>query len=249
MGASTSQDHHSSYSNRGQELSVVAPSNGDWPIIAARAWWDQGLSYETGDWRYWRDGKSRGNHYKHFGGTSSAAPLVAGVCALVLSANPELTAAQVKQILEKTADKIGEPEEYDAKGHSRKYGYGRVNAGRVVAEALRLRDAGGTVSPPVQDTVQRGQGLFEFDVKRARSEGYTVQVGVFAEYGNVLVKAEELQRVFGEQVLVHIDELNGKTVYRVMLGQFLQKSEASSLLSSLRGRGQDGYVRSLTGLA
>jgi subtilisin family serine protease len=136
VAASTSLDEHASYSNRGKEVSVCAPSNGDWPIIAARAWWDDGISWETGEFRFWRDGKARGQNYKHFGGTSSAAPLVAGICALMLSENPDLTAAQVKDILQRTADKVGSPSEYDSNGHSRKYGYGRVNALRAVAEAI-----------------------------------------------------------------------------------------------------------------
>ena len=40
-----------------------------------------------------------------FGGTSSATPLVAGVAALVLSANPNLSALEVISILKKTASK------------------------------------------------------------------------------------------------------------------------------------------------
>ena len=41
-----------------------------------------------------------------FGGTSAAAPHVAGVAALMLSVNPNLTQQQVRDILEKTAQKI-----------------------------------------------------------------------------------------------------------------------------------------------
>jgi subtilisin-like proprotein convertase family protein len=40
-----------------------------------------------------------------FGGTSSATPLVAGVAALVISANPDLTALEVISILKRTASK------------------------------------------------------------------------------------------------------------------------------------------------
>ena len=140
VAASTSQDTYPSYSNRGREVSVCAPSNGDWPITAARAWWDPGYRGEVGNYRYWRDGRSRGDRYKHFGGTSSATPLVAGICALILSANPDLTAREVKDILQQTADKIGNSWDYDWQGHSQKYGYGRVNADKAVAEALRRRD-------------------------------------------------------------------------------------------------------------
>lgn len=143
VGASTSNDTHAFYSNRGPQLSVVAPSDGGWPILAARASWDTGAGGKNS---FYVDGRDRGPFYKHFGGTSSATPLVAGVCALILSANPNLTAAQVKQILQRTADKIGSPREYDSRGHSVKYGFGRVNADRAVAEAIRLR-SGGTTFP------------------------------------------------------------------------------------------------------
>lgn len=143
VGASTSNDTHAFYSNRGPQLSVVAPSDGGWPILAARAGWDPGMG--SGKNAYYVDGRDRGRNYKHFGGTSSATPLVAGVCALMLSANPNLTAAQVKQILQSTADKIGGRHEYNSSGHSNKYGYGRVNAEKAVNEAFRLANAGNSV--------------------------------------------------------------------------------------------------------
>ena len=41
--------------------------------------------------------------YNFFGGTSFASPHVAGIAALMLQKNPELTAAQIEQILENTA--------------------------------------------------------------------------------------------------------------------------------------------------
>lgn len=247
VAASTSQDSYASYSNRGREVSICAPSNGDWPILAARAWWDEGLNWESGNFKYWRDGRSRGKHYKHFGGTSSSTPLVAGICALILSANPDLTAKEVKDILQKTADKIGSPSEY-SNGHSIKYGYGRVNAGRAVAEALRLKE---TVTLPteVENTVPKGQGLFEFDVKKQAPVGYGVQIGAFYEYGNVLIQVEKLQRQFGQKVIVSINELNGKTVYKVVVGAFNDKSQAQSLQKRMKDAGQDGFLRNLKDLA
>ena len=147
VGASTSSDTHARYSNRGNGISVVAPSDGGWPILAARAAWDQGNAGMPANKRYYVDGIDRGPHYKHFGGTSSATPLVAGICALILSANPNLTSAEVKSILERTADKIGNRWDYNSSGYSTKYGYGRVNADAAVKEALRMR-SGGTASTP-----------------------------------------------------------------------------------------------------
>jgi subtilisin family serine protease len=77
-----------------------------------------------------------GLHTNSFGGTSSATPLAAGVAALVLSVNPSLTVAQLKQVLASTADKIGSG--YNAAGHSEKFGYGRVNAAKAVNAAREL---------------------------------------------------------------------------------------------------------------
>ncbi len=247
VAASTSQDSYASYSNRGREVSICAPSNGDWPILAARAWWDEGLNWESGNYKYWRDGRSRGKHYKHFGGTSSSTPLVAGICALILSANPDLTAKEVKDILQKTADKIGSPSEY-RNGHSVKYGYGRVNAGRAVAEALRRKE---TKAPPkeVENTVSNGQGLFLFDVQKQTPSGYGVQIGAFYEYGNVLIQVEKLRRKFGEKTVVSINELNGRTVYKVVVGAYSSKSQAQQLQKRMKDAGQGGFLRNLKDLA
>ncbi|MEM9824438.1 MAG: S8 family serine peptidase [Bacteroidota bacterium] len=243
VAASTSKDEHANYSNRGREVTVCAPSNGDWPIIAARASWDEGVAWESGAFRYWRDGRSRGNHYKHFGGTSSACPLVAGVCALMLSANPNLTAREVKEILSTTADKIGHPSEY-VNGHSPKYGYGRVNADRAVAEALRRKDKG-VQDPNIVEEVATGRGLFLFSVKRQASKGFGVQIGAFAEYGNVLIQAEQLEKQFGEDIIVNINELNGKTVYKIVVGAFSTKTKARTLLSKMKAKGVNGFIRNL----
>jgi thermitase len=71
-------------------------------------------------------------------GTSFSAPVVAGVAALVISANPALTATQVESILKQGADDLGNP------GWDPSYGWGRLNAARAVA----LATGGGTPPPP-----------------------------------------------------------------------------------------------------
>ncbi|CAN5298998.1 hypothetical protein BH09BAC1_BH09BAC1_09840 [soil metagenome] len=65
--------------------------------------------------------------------TSAAAPIVAGVAALLLSKNNSLPWQQVRDILLNSADKVHNGEynySHDASkaGHSREMGYGRVNA-------------------------------------------------------------------------------------------------------------------------
>jgi subtilisin family serine protease len=70
-----------------------------------------------------------------FGGTSHSCPVVAGVAALMLSANPSLTQQQVFDILTNTADRVGG---YNyVNNRSNELGFGRVNACSAVIEAFR----------------------------------------------------------------------------------------------------------------
>ena len=248
VAASTSSDRHAPYSNRGREVWVCAPSSGEWPVLAARASWDRGNRNMQGAFRYYYDGIARGDHYKHFGGTSAACPLVAGVCALILSANPELRASEVKAILRDTADKIGDPSEY-VNGHSRRYGYGRVNADRAVAEALRRRDVAQAPTRVASTPNIQAEGLFRFAVEIQPPQGWAVQVGVFASYANVLKQAARLQQLLRIGAVVQIASLSGKTVYRLMAGPYRRKKEAEKALVQLRNHGMEGLLRQLSKLA
>jgi subtilisin family serine protease len=83
------------------------------------------------------DGDAAGMYVNSFGGTSSACPGAAGVAALVLAANATLKWHEVKDLLRRACDRIDPGDgEYDAAGHSPKYGYGRLNA-RTAVELAR----------------------------------------------------------------------------------------------------------------
>lgn len=131
-GASDTNDNRvdtSSWgSNYGAELSVVAP----------------GVDIPTTDPQDWPGGSQRGvvgDYEHHFWGTSAAAPHVAGLAALLLSKYPYLTPTQVRNIIERTAKKVGRyatgsPPQYpfvklNGTWHEQ-MGYGLIN----VADAL-----------------------------------------------------------------------------------------------------------------
>lgn len=107
-------------SSYGNELDVVAP----------------GTKVPTTDWTGLQGYTSDG-YYQTFWGTSSAAPHVAGVAALILSKNPTLMASEVRDIIEATAQKI-EPYSYSYQpGRNNgtwhpQMGYGLVNAAAAV---------------------------------------------------------------------------------------------------------------------
>lgn len=138
VGASSLTDEHKSASSSDGQFTWGSSFKGDGPDICAPGPW----SYTTdklGKLGY-NDGSS-GIHpdYHHsFGGTSASTPKVAGIVALMLSANMDLTPAQVKRILRESADDI------DEAGFDDKTGGGRVNALRAVqmARALKQSDIG-----------------------------------------------------------------------------------------------------------
>ena len=151
VSACTSLNKKSAYSSWGREISVCAPSNNAHPVFGRSYTYPElsgsfpGRGIVTTD-RVGPLGYSSSDYTSNFGGTSSACPLVAGVAALVLSANPDLTAREVREILEQTADKIEDTSTdpqlglalgtYDQNGHSQWFGYGKVNAYKAVQEAI-----------------------------------------------------------------------------------------------------------------
>lgn len=81
-------------------------------------------------------GYETGNYTNTFGGTSAACPQVSGVAALMLSANPNLTETQVRNILQNTATDMG------TAGFDNTFGFGRVNACAAITAALSLTISG-----------------------------------------------------------------------------------------------------------
>jgi hypothetical protein len=84
------------------------------------------------------NGFGNGSYYYTFNGTSAACPNAAGVMALILSMNRNLTYTQARYILENTADRTG-GYDYSANKASGSWsfelGYGRVNAYQAVVAA------------------------------------------------------------------------------------------------------------------
>jgi subtilisin family serine protease len=76
-------------------------------------------------------GKS-GDQYVKMSGTSMATPAVSGLVALLLSKYPNLTAEQVREVLDKSAVDI------DAPGYDLNTGWGRVDAAAAIAKADEL---------------------------------------------------------------------------------------------------------------
>jgi subtilisin family serine protease len=112
----------------------------------------------------------RGGGYTYAGGTSISSPIVAGVAALVISANPSLTPTEVQTILKQNSDDLG------SSGWDTSYGWGRVNAARAVAAAAGA-GAADTSPPTVSFAMPTGgvsvQGTVTVQVSASDNLGVT----------------------------------------------------------------------------
>ncbi len=132
-------DRKESYSNYGQGMDVGAPSGG---ILTTDLVGDPGYGNYKGDKDYTGG----------FSGTSASAPVVSGVFALMFEANPDLTAADARAMLQATADKaLPDEAGYDSTGWSPVYGYGRVNAAAAVIAVANERPTAPVVLGPLED--------------------------------------------------------------------------------------------------
>jgi len=170
VAACNDRGTRSFYSDHGRAVWCAFPSSdfhrpgvapltpGIWTIDRSGA---AGYNPGTG-WGRTVPGDAAGNYASNFGGTSSACPGAAGVAALVLSRNPDLAAAEVRDIIRRSCDRIDPAGgEYDADGHSRFYGYGRVNARRAVELARPPQRA-----PRVTRTARRPVPIEDWRVSR-----------------------------------------------------------------------------------
>ena len=138
VGASSPTDEHKDAASSDGQFWWGSSYVGSGPDIVAPGPWSYATDI-TGAGGY-NDGSlidpqdpASADYTPTFGGTSSATPKVAGIVALMLSANPDLRPPDVKRILRETANDI------DVAGYDDKTGAGRVNAYEAVKRAQEER--------------------------------------------------------------------------------------------------------------
>ena len=102
--------------------------------------WGGGSNYNTyisvvapGNYIFGLDYLSNTNYNSYWGGTSHATPHVTGLYSLLLAKYPGALIADIREIIETTAeDQVGDPGE-DTPGWDQYFGYGRINARDAVS--------------------------------------------------------------------------------------------------------------------
>jgi subtilisin-like proprotein convertase family protein len=118
VGAMNAKGQRSSYSSAGSSLWISAfggEFGEDDPAILTTDQVGCTIGYsrtsdDGSDFQKGLDPNNKDCNYTHtFNGTSAAAPMISGIVALMLQANPELMARDVKHILAKTARAVNDP--------------------------------------------------------------------------------------------------------------------------------------------
>jgi subtilisin family serine protease len=144
-------------------------------------------------------------YWSAFNGTSMAAPHVAGIVALILQANPNLTAAQVKIILETTAT----VDQNTGSVPNNTYGYGKVNAYNAVLMALQYAGIN-ALNKGSNLTVYPNPFQYEINVVLP-SITNTSSIELFSLDGK-LVKSLELQAQAGQDLNIQTSTIE-KGIY------------------------------------
>jgi subtilisin family serine protease len=139
VGACNGRATRADYSGWGDALWCVAPSNDPRDRIGAGETYDTTTplgSFLLGETFYTSD----------FGFTSAACAIAAGVCAKVLSANPDLTWREVRRVIADSCRKIDEAGgSYNSRGHSPYYGFGCLDLERAIAIAKNKKNSARSV--------------------------------------------------------------------------------------------------------
>jgi subtilisin family serine protease len=189
VGATSHDDGVFTYSGRGPELELVAPSG--WYNLQGNVW----TTDIVGSAGYNNRDAGILDYTDKMGGTSGACPLAAGVAALVLSIDPEFLNSDVRYVLRVSADDLGTP------GFDERYGYGRVNAYAAVDRAIapapesiyvddNAPDDPGPGDPSISDPLEDGSPTHPFDaiqeaIDTASWRGkVVVEEGIYTGMGN-----------------------------------------------------------------
>ena len=140
VGGTDHNDHLTWYSDFGPELDVTAPTGGgvqtqDLGLFMTQSTdllWTTDITGEFG-WSPWNTDANRLDYTEKCYGTSGATPIAAGVAALILSVEPNLTSDEVRHFLSRSAKDLGDP------GPDDYYGWGRVDARAALDMVLAKR--------------------------------------------------------------------------------------------------------------
>ena len=128
VGSVNWKGERTEYSEPGANIMLVAPSSNNTHLSDSII-----VSTDVSG----TDGNSSTDYLDFVNGTSASAPMVSGVIALIIEANPDLTWRDIQHILVRSSEKVDSSDEgwfktFEGRDYNHNYGYGIVNAASAV---------------------------------------------------------------------------------------------------------------------
>jgi serine protease len=123
VSATTCRDRLAEYSNYGPSVCVAAPGGSGMP------WDTDDILSTTPNYPVTLSGSPYylTQSYGYMAGTSMSCGMVTGLASLLLSIQPDLNAFELREIIEESADQVGDYQYYIETGKSFELGHGRIN--------------------------------------------------------------------------------------------------------------------------
>jgi len=102
------------------------------------------------------------------------------------------------------------------------------------------------IRPSLPKPLPQGNGLYRFKVTNQASQGFSVQIGAFGQYGNVLRQVAKIQGMFDVPIIVHITDNGEREIYKILLGEFSSRKQAINYQSKIKNKGVEGVIKDLS---
>lgn len=223
-GFSVEPGTRASYSNYGEGITLMGPT----AVWTTDAFPNSGFGWDS-----------------NFNGTSAATPNVAGVASLVWSANPNLSATQIKDILSETAYDLGD------EGYDWEYGHGFVNADAAVRRAIALSYTdsltGASINNSFSTVNASGYEQSSNEVDPFTGNNYSNQFGL--EEDSLLLTQQSSDDNFLELVgdtMINLGATNTSEMIAVSQDSFLEGFGYNSHFAMSNGLGEDNIFYNTT---
>jgi len=109
-------------------------------------------------------------------------------------------------------------------------------------------DADVYLSDMQEEIAEEFEAVSNLNKTKYNSAEFSVQIGVYSEYGNVEEKAAKVHKKIDGEIIVHEKSKNGKTQFIVMIGKFSNRKNADDFRKQIEAAGFRGIVKDLSAM-